>query len=116
MSQPQILNIISDGLIAPLGNHVTYYTFSIPEDAVNPRLVGHYNVLSGQGMDVTVIDNEGCTLTTGSCALVYQTTNRNSGDVDLPLTSGKTYVLGFHNPDSSAGERTTQVDFYAQYE
>lgn len=41
LSQTQILEVASDDLIAPIGGMVTWYTFSVPEEAVNPRLIGH---------------------------------------------------------------------------
>jgi hypothetical protein len=50
----RILEIASDDLIAPLGNNLTHYDFTVPEDAVNPRLIGHYNVASGLDLEVAV--------------------------------------------------------------
>ena len=32
------------------------------------------------------------------CISVYSASNRDSGDVDVALTPGKTYYLEFHNP------------------
>jgi hypothetical protein len=46
----------SDDLIAPIGGMTTYYDFSVPEVAVNPRLIGHYEVLSGLDINVDVTD------------------------------------------------------------
>jgi hypothetical protein len=60
LSQSQILDVASDELIAPIGEMVHWYTFSVPEEAVNPRLIGRYEVLSGLDIDVTVLDQEGC--------------------------------------------------------
>jgi hypothetical protein len=39
---------------------VIWYTLSLPEEAVNPRLIDHYGVISGQDIDVTVLDQGGC--------------------------------------------------------
>ena len=117
-SQSQTLEVASDGLIAPTEGVTTYYTFTVPEEAVNPRLIGHYEVISGLDMDVTVLGEEGCpsSLSVFDCISVYSASNRDSGDVDVALTPGKTYYLEFHNPGFLAGERTTQVDFHVQYD
>jgi hypothetical protein len=56
LSQSQISEVASDDLNAPNGGMVICYTFSVPEEAVNPRLIGHYEVISGQDIDVTVLD------------------------------------------------------------
>jgi hypothetical protein len=100
-------------LIAPTGGTITYYTFSVPEDAVNPRLIGNYRVISGLDIDVDVLEQEGCPDPASSfeCISIYSAPNRGSGDVDVPLAPGKGYYLEFHNPGFLAGERTTQVDF-----
>lgn len=118
LSQSQILEVASDDLVAPIGGAVSWYTFSVPEEAVNPRLIGQYEVLSGLNIDVTVLDQEGCRAPENSfeCISVYSAPNRDHGDVDVALTPGKTYYLEFHNPGFLAGERTTQVDFYVQYD
>jgi hypothetical protein len=118
LSQSQILEVASDDLVAPIGGAVSYYTFSVPEEAVNPRLIGHYEVISGLDIDVTVLDEEGCPspLSAFDCISVYSASNRDSGDVDVALTPGKTYYLEFSNRGFLAGERTTQVDFHVQYD
>jgi hypothetical protein len=81
-------------------------------------LIGTYEVISGLDIDVTVLDQEGCPAPENAfdCISVYSASNRNSGDVDVALTPGKTYYLEFHNPGFLAGERTTQVDFYVHYD
>jgi hypothetical protein len=81
-------------------------------------LIGHYEVISGLDIDVTVLDQEGCSdpLTPDNCISVYSASNRNRGDVDVAITPGKTYYLEFYNPGFLASERTTQVDFYVQYD
>jgi hypothetical protein len=117
-SQSQILEVAVDDLIAPIGGMVSWYTFSVPEEAVNPRLVGHYEVLNGLDIDVTVLDQEGCPAPENAfeCISIYSAPGRDSGDVDVALTPGKTYYLEFHNPGFLAGERTTQVDFDVVYD
>jgi hypothetical protein len=118
LSQSQTLEVASDDLVAPIGGALSWYTFTVPEEAVNPRLIGTYEVISGLDIDVTVLDQEGCPAPENAfdCISVYSASNRNSGDVDVALTPGKTYYLEFHNPGFLAGERTTQVDFYVHYD
>jgi hypothetical protein len=48
---------VASGEIAPIGGEITYYTFSVPEDAVNPRLIGQYEVLNGETIKVEVLDH-----------------------------------------------------------
>lgn len=114
LSQSQTLEVASDDLVAPIGGALSWYTFTVPEEAVNPRLIGTYELISGLDIDVTVLDQEGCPAPENAfeCISVYSVSNRDSGDVDVALTPGKTYYLEFHNP----GERTTQVDFHVQYD
>lgn len=98
-SNPQILEVVSDGFVAPIGGMIMYYTFSVPEEAVNPRLIGQYEVLSGLDMDVTVLDQDGCDpVNPQNCISVYSASNRDRGEVDVAATPGKTYYLEFHNP------------------
>ena len=59
LSQSQILEVASDELNAPNGGMVIWYTFSVPEEAVSARLIGHCEVISGQDIDVTVLDQGG---------------------------------------------------------
>ena len=75
---------------------ITHYTFSVPEDAVSPRLIGHYNVLSGYGIDVNVLNQEGCPspLSPEKCISIYSAPNRDSGDVDVPLQHDNPNPLG----------------------
>ena len=105
-------------MVAPIGGAVTWYTFTVPEEETNPRLIGHYEVLSGLDIDVTVLEQEGCPAPENSfeCISIYSASNRDSGDVDVALTSGKAYYLEFHNPGFLAGERTTKVDFHVEYD
>ena len=114
LSQSQTLPIVSDGLIALVEHQMTYYNFSVPEDAVIPRLIGYYNVPSGLDIEVAVLDMEECAQ--DSYISVYYAINRTSGDVDVSLTPSKTYHLGFLSPESFAGERIVEVDFYVQYD
>jgi hypothetical protein len=116
LSQSQTLEVASDDLVAPIGGALSWYTFTVPEEAVNPRLIGTYEVISGLDIDVTVLDQEGCPAPENAfdCISVYSASNRDSGDVDVALTPGKTYYLEFHNPGFLAGERTTQVDFHVR--
>jgi hypothetical protein len=97
---------------------ITWYTFSVLEEAVNPRLIGHYEVISGLDIDVTVLDQEGCPTPENAfeCIPVYSAPKRDRGDVDVALTPGKSYYLEFGNPGFLAGERTTEVDFHVQYD
>jgi len=53
LSQSQILEVASDDLVAPIGGALSWYTFTVPEEAVNPRLIGTYEVISGLDIDVT---------------------------------------------------------------
>ena len=117
-SQSQILEVAANDLIAPIGGMVTWYTFSVPEEAVNPRLVGHYEVISGLDIDITVLEQVGCPAPENAfdCISIYSASGRDSGDVDVALAPGKTYYLEFKNPGLFAGERTTQVDFNVQYD
>jgi hypothetical protein len=112
-SQSQTLEVASEDLIAPIGNNLIHYDFTVPEDAVNPRLIGHYNVASGLNLEVAVIEQP---CSQDSCISVYYSPHSAKDDVDISLTPGKSYTLGFLNPVSGAGERTTQVDFYVQYD
>lgn len=45
---------------------------------------------------------------------VHQTSDLHRQIEKLPRV--ETYYLEFHNPGFLAGERTTQVDFYVQYD
>ena len=111
------LEVASDDLFAPIRFGSYTYTFSVHEEALNPRLVGHYEVLSGQNIEVNVYDKETCPSNVESvgvvdCTSVYLARNRDRGDVD-----SKTYDLMFCNPDYGAGERTIRVqDFYVRYD
>ena len=50
---------LSRRLMTPNAGMVIWYTFSDPEEAVNARLIGHYEVISGQDIGVTVLDQGG---------------------------------------------------------
>jgi hypothetical protein len=117
-SQSQTLEVASDDLVAPIGGALSWYTFTVPEEAVNPRLIGTYEIISGLEIDVTVLDQEGCPAPENAfeCISIYSSPGRDSGDVDVALTPGKIYYLEFHNPGFLAGERTTQVDFNVLYD
>lgn len=122
LSQSQTLKVASDDLVAPIGDRVSRHTFTVPEGAVNPRLIGTYEVISGLDIDVDVRDKETCPSDiehegTVDCVSVYSAPSRDSGDVDVALTPGKTYILEFFNPGGYfAGERTTKIDFHVQYD
>ena len=60
LSQSQTLEVASDDLVAPIGGALSSYAFTVPEEAVNPRLIGTYEVISGLDIDLTVLDQEGC--------------------------------------------------------
>jgi hypothetical protein len=108
---------VLSGEVAPIGGQISYYTFSVPEEAINPRLVGQYEVLNGQTIKVDVLDQEGCPtpLTPSDCISIFSAHEQAHGNVDLGLKPGKTYYLEFKNNGSLSGPRTTHVDFYVQY-
>jgi hypothetical protein len=112
---PESMRVASEEIITQ-GGAVTYYTFS-PGDAGNPRLIGHYEVVGGQTMNVYVLDQEGCPspLSAFECTSIYSTPNQNRGNLDVDLTPGKTYYLEFHN-DTLLFPKTTNVDFYVHYD
>lgn len=112
----QSINVLS-GEVAPIGGQISYYTFSVPEEAINPRLVGQYDVLSGQTIIVDVLEQEGCPtpLSPSDCTSIFSAPEQDHGIVDLGLKPGKTYYLEFKNNGSLSTPRTTHVDFYVQY-
>ena len=113
----QSINVLS-GEVAPIGGQISYYTFSVPEEAVNPRLVGQYDVLDRETIVVDVLEQEGCPtpLSPSDCISIFSSSEQNHGNVDLGLKPGKTYYLEFKNNGSLSGLRTTHVDFYVQYQ
>jgi hypothetical protein len=113
----QTIGDSASGEITTVGGETTYYELTVPEDAVNPRLVGNYQVADGDTIEVTVLDQEGCPtpLSPFDCTSVYSAPNRDRGDVDVPLTPGKTYYLEFHN-DEPFSSKTTTVDFHIEYD
>ncbi len=110
---PQSINVLS-GEVAPVGGEISYYTFSVPKGAFNPRLVGQYDVLNGQTINVDVLDQEGCPtpLSPFDCISIYSAPERDHGNVDVDLKPGKTYYIEFKNNEFPSGPRTTHVDFY----
>src|SRR5215217_9354617 len=83
---------VASGEIVTEGGAVTYYTFIIPEAAVDPRLIGHYEVADGQTVRVQVLEQEGCPspLSSSDCTSIYSAPNKDRGDVNVGLTPGKT--------------------------
>lgn len=67
------MQVNSNDLIAPIGGMVSTYTFSVPEEAVNPRLIGQYEVLSGLDINVEVLEQGGCPAPEDSfeCIAIY---------------------------------------------
>jgi hypothetical protein len=116
-SYPQSINVAS-GEIAPIGGAITYYAFSVPEEAVDPRLIGQYEVLNGQTIKVDVLDQEGCPtpLSPFECISIYSPPSRDRGNVDVSLTPGKTYYLEFKNDGFLSGGKTSYVEFYVQFD
>ena len=88
-SQSQVLEVAANDLIAPIGGMVTWYTFSVPEEAVNPRLVGHYEVISGLDIGVTVLEQVGCPAPENAfdCISIYSASGRDSGSPALAHSS-----------------------------
>jgi hypothetical protein len=113
---PQSINVLS-GEVAPIGGEISYYSFSVPEEAGNPRLVGQYGVLNGQTIKVDVLDQEGCPtpLIPFDCISIYSAPERDHGNVDVGLKPGRTYYIEFKNNGFHSGPRKTHVDFYVQY-
>jgi hypothetical protein len=109
-------NVASGEFVTKMGE-VKYYTFSVPGDAVNPRLIGQYQVNDGQTIKVNILDQEGCPspLSAFDCTSIYTTPNRDRGNVDVSLTPGKTYYLEFNN-DEWFTSKTTHVDFHIHSE
>jgi hypothetical protein len=107
---------VASGEIITQGGAVAHYTFS-PGDAGDPRLIGHYEVVGAQTMNVYVLFQEGCPspLSAFECTSIYSTPNQNRGNVDVDLTPGRTYYLEFYN-DSLLFPKTTNVDFYVHYD
>lgn len=65
------MQVNSNDLIAPVGGMISTYTFSVPYEAVNPRLVGRYDVLSGLNINVEVLEQEGCPIPSFECIAIY---------------------------------------------
>jgi len=91
---------------------ITYYTVSVPSDAINPKLVGTYQVMGGETIKVDVLEEEGCVdpLSPFDCVSVYSVSNRGSGNLDLNLEPGKTYYLEFSNEAFLHPSKTVNVD------
>lgn len=113
---PQSINVLS-GQVAPIGGEMSFYSFSVPEKAVDPRLVGQYNVLNGQTIQVEILDQKGCPtpLSPFDCISIYSAPELDHGNLNVGLEPGKTYYIVFKNNGSLSNPRITDVDFYVQY-
>lgn len=113
---PQFINVLS-GQVAPIGGEISFYSFSVPENAVNPRLVGQYNVLNGQTIQVDILDQKGCPtpLSPFDCLSIYSAPELDHGNLNVGLKPGKTYYIVFKNNGFLFNPRITDVDFYVQY-
>jgi hypothetical protein len=113
----QSIGDTASGAITTVGGETTYYELTVPDGAVNPRLVGNYLVQNGDTIEVIVLDQEGCPtpLSPFDCTSVYSAPPQDRGDVNVPLTPGKTYYLEFHN-DEAFSSKTTNVDFHMEYD
>lgn len=110
------IEAIATGMITTGGGEITYYTFPVPGEAVNPRLVGNYQVQDGATMKVNILDQEGCStpLSPFDCTSIYSTPDRDRGDMNVALTPGKTYYLEFSN-ESWFSSKTTNVNIHLEY-
>lgn len=115
-TDPQSINVLS-GQVAPIGGEMSFYSFSVPEKAVAPRLVGQYNVLNGQTIQVEILDQKGCPtpLNHFDCISIYSAPELDHGNLNVGLEPGKTYYIVFKNNGSLSNPRITDVDFYVQY-
>jgi len=94
---------------------VSYYTVAVPSDAINPKLVGTFQVLNGETIKVEVLLEQGCAdpLSSFDCVSIYSVSS-NSGNIDLNLEPGNAYYLQFHNDAFLYPSKTVNVDFQLQ--
>jgi hypothetical protein len=101
--------ISSGSFSLPPGGAVKDFSFSVPSNAVNPRLIGTYSVTGGilPLIDVHLLDSIGSYIINEI---------RSSGQIVKSLSPG-TYTLQFQNNAVFAGEtKNVQVDFSLEYD
>jgi hypothetical protein len=101
--------ISSGSFSLPPGSGVKDFTFSVPSDAVNPRLIGTYSLTGGilPLIDVHLLDSIGSYIINEI---------RSSGQI-VKLLSPGTYTLQFQNNAVFAGEtKNVEVDFSLEYD
>jgi hypothetical protein len=101
--------ISSGSFSLPPGGGIKDFTFSVPSNAVNPRLIGTYSVTGGilPLIDVHLLDSIGSYIINEI---------RSSGQI-VKLLSPGTYTLQFQNNAVFAGEtKNVEVDFSLEYD
>jgi hypothetical protein len=107
---------VVDQIVNTPANTVKYFTFSVPQDATNPRLTGTYEVHGGiiPAVNLYVVDQSQCPdpLNTQSCSGgAYTDYGKSLGQVDTPLTPGRTYYVIFENIAPLGESKQTVVHF-----
>ena len=107
---------VVDQIVNTPANTVKYFTFSVPQDAINPRLTGTYEVHGGiiPAVNLYVVDQSQCSnpLNTQSCSGgAYTDSGKSLGQIDTPLTPGRTYYVIFENIAPLGESKQTVVHF-----
>jgi hypothetical protein len=107
---------VVDQIVNTPANTVKYFTFSVPQDAINPRLTGTYEVHGGiiPAVNLYIVDQSQCPdpLNTQSCSGgAYTDSGKSLGQVDAPLTPGRTYYVIFENIAPLGESKQTVVHF-----
>jgi hypothetical protein len=107
---------VVDEIVNTPANTVKYFTFSVPQDAINPRLTGTYEVHGGiiPAVNLYIVDQSQCPdpLNTQSCSGgAYTDSGKSLGQVDTPLTPGRTYYVIFENIAPLGESKQTGVHF-----
>jgi hypothetical protein len=80
---------------------VDYFTFSVPQNAVNPRLTGTYDVHGGiiPAVNVYIGTNTQCPDPSdpSNCSGAFTDSGKSLGQIDMALIPGSTYYLIFEN-------------------
>lgn len=111
---------VLDQIVNTPANTVSYFTFSVPQDATNPRLTGTYEVHGGiiPAINLYIVDKNQCPnpLNTQSCSGgAYTDSGKSLGQVEIPLTPGSSYYTIFENIAPLGESKQTVVHFTMRY-
>jgi hypothetical protein len=90
-----------DKIINIPAGHVDYFTFSVAQDAVNPRLTGTYEVHGGiiPAVNVYIGTTTQCPDPSdpSNCSGAFTDSGKSLGQIDVALIPGSTYYIIFEN-------------------